>query len=214
MRENTVRDRLRPTLEDADFELAKARRRARITGYALNACIGAQVVFGAITTGVAAASTSGHQTSIAVAVLGGMSTLAASYLARARGSGEPERSAIRVKELEHFKRECDAYILDNGHHIGPEYDSAVMRYRRRLEEILGDGPPAQAVQGYGLPGGMGMSVNGGMGAMGAGAGGGVGAVGVGPPMMQVQMPAPGQGALQGGGSIVVNMQEKVTGQMA
>ena len=34
--------------------------------------------------------------------LGGLATLVASYMARARGSGEPELSITRVKDLEQF----------------------------------------------------------------------------------------------------------------
>ena len=143
--------------------------------WALNAAIGAQVVLGALTTGVAAATTgkqvsgaslrpvdlrslvltfscpSPHptpphrQTSIATSILGGMSTLAASYLAKSRGSGEPEASALRARELDSFIRDLEAFMLDHGHLTGgagggvqPEYEAMVARYRRRFEEIMGN----------------------------------------------------------------------------
>ena len=103
-------------------------------------------MLGALTTGVAAA-TSGRQTSIATSVLGGLSTLAASYLAKARGSGEPEFSAARVAELEHFVREAEAWCLDHGHRVASEdkaqedaLNAAVARFRARFEEIMGAEP--------------------------------------------------------------------------
>ncbi|OCH87995.1 hypothetical protein OBBRIDRAFT_780872 [Obba rivulosa] len=136
-REKTVRERLLPTLEHAQAELEDAKLKAKMTGYALNAAIGAQVLLGALTTGVAAA-TSGRHASIATSVLGGISTLAASYLARARGSGEPEHSALRCRDLENYIRDLEAYMLDKGHLVGDEYDPMIDRYRRRFEEVLGN----------------------------------------------------------------------------
>ncbi|KAL6299174.1 hypothetical protein BKA93DRAFT_830129 [Sparassis latifolia] len=177
-REKTVSERLQPTLEHANTELAAytlkgdthrekpdltdgalfgffRRLRAvaglprhavawgpdgqssRLTGYSLNACIGLQVLLGAVTTGVAAATT-GKSASIGVAVLGGLSTLAASYLARTRGSGEPEASTARCKDLENFIRECEAFTLDKGHVIGTEYDYVIEKFRQRFEEIMGN----------------------------------------------------------------------------
>jgi hypothetical protein len=49
-----------------------------------------------------------------VAVLGGFSTILASYLAKVRGSGEPEFSSIRSRELSSFLRELHAFIVDDG----------------------------------------------------------------------------------------------------
>lgn len=74
--------------------------------------------------------------------------MAASYLARARGSGEPEASIARSKDLEHFKRDCDAFVLDKGHLVGDEHDLMVTSFRRRLEEVLGNtgGAVADKVQ--------------------------------------------------------------------
>ncbi|OSD00392.1 hypothetical protein PYCCODRAFT_1437514 [Trametes coccinea BRFM310] len=136
--EKKVEDRLRPTLKAAMEERDRVALKAKAHAWALNVAIGAQVVLGALTTGVAAA-TSGRQTSIATSVLGGMSTLAASYLAKARGSGEPEVSYIRLRDLESFIRDCEAYMLDKGSYAGHEYDNRVERYRRRFEEIMGNG---------------------------------------------------------------------------
>ena len=49
-----------------------------------------------------------------VAALGAISTMLASYLAKVRGSGEPEFSTIRTRELNTFLREVDAFIMDHG----------------------------------------------------------------------------------------------------
>ena len=123
-------------------------------------------MFGALTTGVAAATTgrqvgvsqavlsvsgrsyspSALQTSIATSILGGLSTLAASYLAKARGSGEPDTSAKRARELESFLRDLQAFMLDHGHLTSSaeggtqaaQHEAMVARYRRRFEEIMGN----------------------------------------------------------------------------
>ena len=64
--------------------------------------------------------------------------MAASYLAKSRGSGEPEASVARCKDLEHFIRDCRSFVLDKGHHTGDQYDGMVLGFRRRLEEVLGN----------------------------------------------------------------------------
>lgn len=113
---------------------------ARVTGWTLNIAIAMQILLGALTTGIAAATT-GRATSIATSVLGGMSTLAASYLAKARGSGEPEASTALKKDLEHYVREVEAFTLDHGHITGPsEFDARVQSYRNQFEEIMGREP--------------------------------------------------------------------------
>lgn len=80
------------------------------------------------------------QTSIATTVLGGMSTLAASYLAKSRGTGEPEASQAMAKDLQSFVRDCESVMLDKGHHVGEQYDDVVQSMRDRLEAILGNRP--------------------------------------------------------------------------
>lgn len=109
---------------------------AQMNGWSLNVAIGAQVLLGALTTGIAAATT-GKTTSVVTSILGGVSTLAASYLAKARGSGEPERSSGLAKELENFVRDCDAFVLDYGHRKGDEMAEHVEEYRRRFEILMG-----------------------------------------------------------------------------
>ncbi|KAJ3927708.1 MAG: hypothetical protein NXY57DRAFT_859709, partial [Lentinula lateritia] len=137
-RAKTVGERLLPTLENAEAERTNYALRAKMTGFALNvAIVGLQVLLGALTTAISAA-TSGKQTSIAVSVLGGLSTLVASYLARARGSNEPELSIIRVKDLDQFIRECKAFDMDFGHLTGDAYDERLQKFRTRFEELLGN----------------------------------------------------------------------------
>ena len=80
------------------------------------------------------------QASIATSILGGLSTLAASYLAKSRGSGEPEASSLRCKDLENFTRELEATVLDRGYLAGRDYDHLVRGFRARFEEIMGNPP--------------------------------------------------------------------------
>ncbi|KAJ7119526.1 hypothetical protein C8R44DRAFT_788317 [Mycena epipterygia] len=133
----TLEERLLPTLDTAKAERAKYEFKARMTGYALNIAIGLQVLLGALTTGLSAV-TSGRQTSIMTAILGGLSTVVASYLARARGSNEPELSIARCKDLEQFVRECEVFVLDFGHLTSNEHDEELTTLRERHEELLGN----------------------------------------------------------------------------
>ncbi|KAF8829921.1 hypothetical protein HHX47_DHR2000319 [Lentinula edodes] len=107
-RAKTVGERLLPTLENAEAERTNYALRAKMTGFALNVAIG------------------------------GLSTLVASYLARARGSNEPELSIIRVKDLDQFIRECKAFDMDFGHLTGDAYDERLQKFRTRFEELLGN----------------------------------------------------------------------------
>lgn len=136
-RQKAIGERLDPTLITAISERDKCALNAKMAGYALNAAIGLQVILGSLTTGLAAV-TSGRQTAIATTVLGGLSTIVASYLARARGSNEPELSIARLKDLEQFIRECEAFKMDNGHVYGDKFDSALEDFRARFEELLGN----------------------------------------------------------------------------
>lgn len=87
-------------------------------------------------------------------MLGGISTTLASYLAKVRGSGEPENSTLRARELSTFIREVNAFKMDHGsssipsqiclslhflitgHKLGPEFDPQIMMYRQRFELII------------------------------------------------------------------------------
>jgi hypothetical protein len=64
----------------------------------------------------------------------------ASYLARTRGSNEPEFSMLRVKALNHFLREINAFKLDYGHEVGHEWDERINGFRFGLESMLGNRP--------------------------------------------------------------------------
>lgn len=130
-------DRLELTLANAIAEKEKYAWKAKVTAWALNVAIGLQVLLGSLTTGLSAV-TSGRQTSIMTAILGGLSTVVASYLARARGSNEPELSITRVKDLEQFIRECQAFKLDYGATLGSELDPRLNALRGRFEELLGN----------------------------------------------------------------------------
>ena len=60
----TVSERLQPTINVAKTEKAKFEKKARMTGYTLNAAIGLQVLLGSLTTGLSAvAASSGKQAS-------------------------------------------------------------------------------------------------------------------------------------------------------
>ncbi|KAI0030030.1 hypothetical protein K488DRAFT_18988, partial [Vararia minispora EC-137] len=133
----TVRHRLKATLRTAREERDKAKSQATWTSYALNIAIGLQVLFGALTTGLGAAL-SGNSSSapLVISILGGTSTILASYLARARGSGEPERSALRVHSLEHFLRRVQAFCDDHGEEDG--HNEQLRSFRIELEELLGN----------------------------------------------------------------------------
>jgi len=136
---HTVGDRLKPTLEVAIAERDKSSANAKWTGYTLNAAIGMQVLLGSLTTGLSALSASGGKsTAMATTALGALATLVASYLARARGSNEPELSITRTKDLEQFIRECQLFDLDHGHLYGHEFDPELNRFRTRFEELLGN----------------------------------------------------------------------------
>lgn len=69
---------------------------------------------------------------------GALTTLVASYLARARGSNEPDLSITRVKDLDHFIREVKAFQLDYGHIDTDDWDKEIDRLRKRFEELLGN----------------------------------------------------------------------------
>ncbi|KAG2363698.1 hypothetical protein BDR07DRAFT_1281702, partial [Suillus spraguei] len=125
----TIGERLEPSITDAKRERDQYARK----GYALNIAIGLQVLLGALTTGLAAAL-SGRQ-------VGGMSTLVASYLARTRGSNEPELSITRVKDLDQYLRDCYAFKMDHAHEYGTVkngLNDQLEHLRRRFEELLGN----------------------------------------------------------------------------
>ncbi len=69
-----------------------------------------------------------------------MGTIIASYLARARGSNEPELSTSRVKDLERYIRDCEAFIQDHGFEEPSERTNRkIDDLRSQFEELLGNG---------------------------------------------------------------------------
>lgn len=74
-------------------------------------------------------------------ILGGAGTVVASYLARARGSNEPELSIARVKDLQKFQRDCAAFIGDHGDDRtnSKEINDRIDYLRNTLEHLLGNG---------------------------------------------------------------------------
>ena len=65
---------------------------------------------------------------------GALATLVASYLARARGSNEPELSIARTKDLERLIRQCEIFQMDHGH---DRFDADLAELRTRFDELLG-----------------------------------------------------------------------------
>ncbi|KAF8910443.1 hypothetical protein CPB84DRAFT_1219402 [Gymnopilus junonius] len=153
--------RLQPTINHATTERDKYALKAKWTGWILNAAIGLQVLLGSLTTGLSAVATTGRsvryllcatyctcvhtidifllfQAAVNTTILGALSTIVASYLARARGSNEPELSIARTKDLDQFIRDCEAFKLDNGSDMTGKYDEELIAKRRRFEELLGN----------------------------------------------------------------------------
>jgi hypothetical protein len=131
---------------------------------AQNVALSLQVLIGALTTALGAALSGKNvrgiltccprdplkidsiwQTSVAISILGGASTLIASYLARTKGSNEPQLSRNRSQALKHFLREIKAFKLDHGHEVGDKWDDRIHGFRLGLERILGNQPGSLTV---------------------------------------------------------------------
>lgn len=76
--------------------------------------------------------------------LGGVETVLASYLAKNRGSNQPEASKARAKNLGNFLRDIESFLLDHGHEPGIDHDEQVKAFRARLEEIKNEGEESSA----------------------------------------------------------------------
>ena len=130
---------------------------AKWSAYSINIAIALQVILGALTTALGAslsgdsvrltvflsALTAGimthMQTRISIAVLGSLATLVASYLARTRGSSEPETSLLREQALNNFIRRLESFVLDAGLQDG--HDHVVENFRNELERLLNPSDP-------------------------------------------------------------------------
>ncbi|SJL06563.1 uncharacterized protein ARMOST_09904 [Armillaria ostoyae] len=133
----SVEERMLPTIIAAGVERKKYVERAMMKGYTMNIAIGIQLLVGALTTAISALVT-GREITIVLPILGGISTLTAAFLTRARGSNEPERSLMVAKDLEQFIRECKAFLVDFGSSTEDVHKREVQRLRNRFEEILRD----------------------------------------------------------------------------
>lgn len=136
-RRRTVAERVQPTIDFAIIERAKSAAKARNQSWAINGAIALQVLLGSLTTGLSAVATgSTKQTSVATTVLGALTTMIASYLAKVRGSNEPEFSRSRVKDLDRFIRESESLLLDHGHVDTNEFDAEIDRLRQEFESLI------------------------------------------------------------------------------
>ncbi|KAH8981715.1 hypothetical protein EDB92DRAFT_1952870 [Lactarius akahatsu] len=136
----SVGARLHPTLEEAIKVRNGASLHAKWAMYSINIAIALQVLLGALTTALGA-SLHGNSIRISIAVLGSLSTLVASYLARTRGTSEPESSLLREQALNHFIRNLRAFILDNGMSTDESHNQAVENFRREFERLLNASDP-------------------------------------------------------------------------
>ncbi|KAJ2929887.1 hypothetical protein H1R20_g7208, partial [Candolleomyces eurysporus] len=147
MRSRTVTTRLQPTIEIAKQNRDKYAKKARYTGWILNFAIGLQVLLGSLTTGLSAITTTGRGFAMQTTILGGLTTMIAGYLARTRGSNEPELSTSRVKDLDKYIREATAFILDHGDSDDPTHDERIHNFRMDFEELLGNGNGERKLSG-------------------------------------------------------------------
>lgn len=70
---------------------------------------------------------------------GGASTIVASYLARMRGTNEPQLSIQRAKDLDQLIRQCEAFLMDHGHKTGgADEENTLQGFREKLEQLLGN----------------------------------------------------------------------------
>ncbi|KAH9056317.1 hypothetical protein EDB87DRAFT_1261251 [Lactarius vividus] len=134
----SVGARLNPTLVEASKVRNSASLQAKWTIYSINIAIALQVLLGALTTALGA-SLHGNSIRITIAILGSLSTLVASYLARTRGTSEPESSLLRERALDHFIRNLRAFVLDHGMEEG--HDQAVENFRKEFERLLNASDP-------------------------------------------------------------------------
>lgn len=104
---HTVAARLAPVLEAARRTRQKASRKARHAEYSLNLAIGLQIIIGGLTAGLSAV-TPGRRSQLMNAILGVFATIVSGFLARMRGSGQPElsintkRDMDRVSDITHL----------------------------------------------------------------------------------------------------------------
>lgn len=69
---------------------------------------------------------------------GGAGTAISSYIARSRGTNEPQASEQRATDLQKFLRDINAFIGDHGDKDGLEHNSQITTFRERFNDILGN----------------------------------------------------------------------------
>jgi SMODS and SLOG-associating 2TM effector domain len=65
-----------------------------------------------------------------------LTTLVASYLARMRGSSEPDQSIKRTDRLDHLIRAIYAFKLDYSRKSATEQETKLEEFRYRFEDIM------------------------------------------------------------------------------
>jgi hypothetical protein len=125
-------------LEHAIRERDKLKAKARIAKWSINVAAGLQIFLGSLTTGLSAIRLDGQKFGVATTVLGILTTLTGSYLARVRATDEPESSLLRAHDLDAYIRDCEAFRLDYGLDTGDKYDQQIEEFRRRFEMLLGN----------------------------------------------------------------------------
>ncbi|KAH9961788.1 hypothetical protein BC827DRAFT_260419 [Russula dissimulans] len=137
LNEKTVGQRLIPTINAAEEEHLNATKRETWTRWAQNIAISLEVLIGAVTATLGAAL-HGKHTDLAISILGIGSAVVGSYLARTKGSNEPQASHLRARLLEYFMRDINAFVLDHGLEPGDKWDEEINGFRIGLENIVGN----------------------------------------------------------------------------
>ncbi|KAK0447381.1 uncharacterized protein EV420DRAFT_1276252, partial [Desarmillaria tabescens] len=132
----TVKDRVLPTLIAAEEERRKFAERAMMKGYTMNVAIGIQLLVGSLTTAISTLVTGREVRAKFVLRCSAISTLAAAFLTKARGSNEPEQSLMVARDLEQFIRECKALLVACESSTEDIHKREVQRLRNRFKEIL------------------------------------------------------------------------------
>ena len=68
---------------------------------------------------------------------GAFSTIIGSFLARMRGTSEPDLSKSRAKGYERFLRACEAFVVDSGDEPAREHIDRINAFRQEFEELEG-----------------------------------------------------------------------------
>jgi len=122
------------TLRAARHQRKKTKSRANWYKYTINIAMGLQILLGALVTGLSIVVSPSH-VGLTTSILGGISTVVSSYLARMRGTNEPQSSIDRVQELGEFIRKCEACI-DDRLSKDDSLDPKIGEYRDEFEDIL------------------------------------------------------------------------------